>query len=276
VGVGWSPHPRLRLGAALFVAYESLSGASLAQATRGAGPAPEEFSNTSELFSYKRAGVELSFGAQWHPLDGLRIGLTVRPPGFNVYAAETTDRASSFATRDGAALRSGAAGASTDTSSFEFTQRTPLRVRVGVAWERPRFTVSLDGDIAAPFTPDDPDDRAWSLHWNLRLGGVWRITERLRAGAGVFTDRDPGRSATQRPVDFYGGTVGVEWGTLHILRDAQRDRLTFSTSLSARYAYGQGAVDAVAVDANATSATSTTSTLDVHEVAVYLGSSFRF
>lgn len=277
VGLGWMVHPRLRLGASLFFAYESFTGSSLEQGTLGAGPTPDQFSNSSSLYSYKRAGLELALGAQWRPTDSLRLGVTVRPPGASVFASETVDASASAARRDAQGMLQ-AAGASEvrENSAFEFTQRTPLRVRFGVALERPRFTVSVDGDITTALTPSDPDDRRWSTHWNLRVGGLVRLSERLRVGAGFFTDRAPDREGSARPVDFYGGTAGVEWGTLHLLRDQRRDRLTFSTSLSVRYAYGSGTVGAVQVVPGTLDSTEATSLLEVHELAIYLGSTFRF
>lgn len=277
VGLGWSPTPRIRVGAALFFAYESYSGAFVGQVTQGAGPAPEQFANLAALYSYKRAGLELGLGLQWRPIDALRVGVTVRPPGANVYASETSDASASSALRDATGvLQSEASNLVNDTSSFEFTQRTPLRVRLGVAIVRPRFTLSLDGDLATPHTPSDPDDRAWSLHWNLRLGGIVKVNDRLQFGAGLFTDRAPSRDPARHPTDFYGGTVGVEWGTLHLLRAERRDRLTFSTSLSARYAYGSGTTAAIQTVAGSVDSTDALSSLEVHELAIYLGSTFSF
>lgn len=277
IGLGWAPSPRLRFGASLFVAYESVFGASQAQVALGPGPIQDQYASSASLYAYKRVGLELALGAQWRPVDALRVGITVRPPGASVYASEARDTSESAAERDASgALRAEARGTSTRDSAFEFAQRTPLRVRLGVALERPRFTVSLDADFATELSPDDPDDKRWSGHWNLRAGGVLRVSDRLRVGAGFFTDRDPARGPGGRPVDFYGGTAGVEWGTLHLLRAAQRDRLTFSTSLSARYAYGSGTIPAVQAVAGAVASTPAESAIEVHEVAVYLGSSFRF
>jgi hypothetical protein len=108
------------------------------------------------------------------------------------------------------------------------------------------------------------------------VGGILRLSERLRVGAGFFTDRAPDREGSARPVDFYGGTAGVEWGTLHLLRDQRRDRLTFSTSLSVRYAFGSGTVSAVQVTPGTLESAASSSLLEVHELAIYLGSTFRF
>lgn len=277
VGLGWVVHPRLHLGASLFFAYESFTGSTLEQGTLGAGPAPDQFANTSSLYSYKRGGLEFAIGAQWRPTDFLRLGVSVRPPGATVYASETVDVSASAALRDAqGALQAAGASEVRENSALEFSQRTPLRVRFGVALERPRFTVALDGDVSASHTPSDPDDRRWSTNFNLRVGGLVRISERTRIGAGFFTDRSPSREGDARPVDFYGGTAGVEWGTLHLLRDQRRDRLTFSTSLSARYAYGSGTVAAVQVVPGTLTTTDATSLLEVHELAIYLGSTFRF
>lgn len=276
-GLGWMVHPRLRLGASLFFVYESFTGSSLEQGTLGVGPAPDQFVNTNSLYSYKRVGMEFAVGAQWFPTDAIRLGVNVRPPGATVFASETVDASASAAVRDAQGmLRTAGTSEVRENSAFEFNQRTPLRVRFGVALVQPRFTVSLDGDVSAAFTPADPDDRRWSTHWNLRLGGILRLSERMRVGAGFFTDRAPHREGNARPVDFYGGTAGVEWGTLHLLRNERRDRLTFSTSLSVRYAYGSGTMSAVQVTPGTLESTASSSALEVHELAIYLGSTFRF
>ncbi|MFO0629003.1 MAG: hypothetical protein U0325_25740 [Polyangiales bacterium] len=277
VGLGWAVHPRVRLGASLFFAYESYTGSTLEQGTLGAGPTPDQFTNSSSLYSYKRGGLEFAVGAQWQPIDALRLGVTIRPPGASVYASETVDVSSSQAIRDGqGVLQSEGSSEVREQSSLEFVQRSPLRVRFGIALEQPRFTLALDGDVSAPLDPTDDADRRWSTYWNLRVGGLVRLSERLRIGAGFFTDRAPDREGSKRPVDFYGGTAGVEWGTLHLLRQERRDRLTFSTSISVRYAYGSGTVDAVQVVPGTLDTVESTSLLEVHEVAIYLGSTFRF
>lgn len=278
VGLGWSVHPRLSLGASLLFAYESFYGSTLAQVTLGAGPVPDQFANSSSLYSNKRAGLELALGAQWQPIDALRIGVNVRLPGANIFASEAVDETGASALRDPQGmLRTAGENISRQNLGAEFSQRSPLRVRLGVAWTRPRFTLAVDGDVAMDLEPVDQADRRWSSHWNLRVGGIVRLTEKLRLGAGFFTDRSPDRGAVNAPaLDFYGGTAGVEWGTLHMLRGERRDRLTFSSSLSVRYAYGRGTIDGIEVVPGSVDTRSAVSPLEVHELAIYLGSSFRF
>lgn len=103
-----------------------------------------------------------------------------------------------------------------------------------------------------------------------------RVNDRLRLGAGFFTDRAPEREPSRHPTDFYGGTVRAERATLHLLRNERRDRLTFWTSITAPYAYGSGTTGAIQTVAGQIAFTGAVSSLEVHELAIYLGSTFSF
>lgn len=277
-GLGATVQPRVRVGAGLVVTYDALTSSAITQVADSANMLEVESSAVNAYYSRKRAGLGANLGVQWQPIDALAFGLSVRPPGATVYYSEATDGTVSGAQHDPSTGRlvSLAMSAHTDNSGFEFTSLNPLRFRFGMAVIQPRFTLSLDGDVAMPLAPAHSMDRALSVLWNVRVGALWRVAERVRMGAGLFTDRAAARVAVQGYADYYGGTVGAELSNLHLIRNESRALLTLTTALSLRYAYGYGYVGGLQVSPTSIASAQVEANLVVHDVAVYLSTAFRF
>jgi hypothetical protein len=272
-GIGFEVTPTLRLGVSLFGVYRSSSGSSqLLGGTLSTGMS-DTFAMTSSLHAYRSVSFEAGLGVQWSPLPSLHVGVSVRSPGLQVYEGADVTEVVATGTSAGVARFTPNL---TSEGSFGADIVTPVKVRAGVAWVGERASVSIDADVAPGLTPDLADPRAFN--WNVRVGGRYRLREQFAIGYGFFTDRSPYRDASvvgERRLDFYGGTVGVEFGNSLSVVDGPAPRLSFATTIGLRYAYGSGEVDGMQVNA-ANAITLTPAAVTVHEVGVNLGSTLRF
>jgi len=274
-GLGIEVHPRLRVGVSLFAAYRSASGSEQFLGGVAGTGAVDTFSTTSSLYSYRAIALELGLGVQWAPTDTVRVGLSVRSPGLQIYEAWSATEIRTMASTTGGPAASFDPVVD-DGSGFGADVVTPFKARLGVAWVTGRASFSVDGDVAAPLTSEHDNPR--DLNWNVRVGARWRLREQLLVGAGLFTDRSPYRDGAvvgARGLDFYGLTAGVEFGNTHTVVHGPAPALTFATTLGLRYAYGRGELDTVLIDLQ-NNPNVATGALTVHEVGLNLGSTLRF
>lgn len=273
VGLGVEITPTLRVGASLFGVYRSASGSSqLLGGTLSAGVS-DSFSSVSSIHAYRSVSFEAGLGVQWSPHRALRVGVSLRSPGVQIYEGADVTEVIATGTSSGTArftpnLYSG--------GEFGVGVVTPFKVRAGVAWTGERASVSVDADVAAALTPQYAEPRAFN--WNVRVGGRYRLRDQLAIGYGFFTDRSPFRDdgvTGERRLDFYGGTLGVEFGNSLTVVNAPAPTLTFATTIGLRYAYGSGEVDAMQVDAG-NMIHRVPAVVTVHEVGVNVGSTLRF
>ncbi len=273
VGLGIEVTPRLRIGVSLFGAYQSSSGTLQFVGGTHSASSGDSFDSLSSIHAFRAVSLQAGLGVQWTPVDSLRVGLALRSPAVEIYeSADVTEVRTTAAAMTPPSITPAVSSA----GAFGFGVTAPLKVRAGVAWVGQRASVSIDADVAPAFTPDHDDPRAFN--WNVRVGGRLRLRELLTIGAGFFTDRSPYRDAQvngERRLDFYGATVGVEFGNALTVVNASAPRIAFTTTLALRYAYGSGEVDAMQVDAmNRISVVS--SAVTVHEIGVNVGSGLRF
>ena len=273
VGLGIEITPTLRLGASLFGIYQSSSGSLQFIGGTDSATTGDSFESISSIHSFRAVSLQAGVGVQWAPIASLRVGLAIRSPAVEIYeGADVTE----VRTSAGAMTPASFTPATSSSGAFGLGVTAPLKVRAGVAWVGERASVSIDADVAPALRPANDDPR--SFNWNVRVGGRFRLRELFTLGAGLFTDRSPYRDAQvsgERRLDFYGATVGVEFGNALTVVNAPAPRITFTTTLALRYAYGSGEVDAMQVDAmNRISVVS--SPITVHEIGVNVGSGLRF
>lgn len=287
VATAWQPVPELRLGVSAQLLFESTSGTSqLAGGVRMPGGLNSRlFISASELFSRQSFGVRWSAGAQWEHRSGLHLGATLHTPSWVFLSTARRAVLITGLAQSGAEVAPGFYGPSdTTVTTTGFEPLDPFAVRVGAAWVGERGQVAADVDVRAAV-----DDRELGVDrgriTNARVGGVLRVAPSVELGLGLFTDLNPHRrlSFGQLGLDFYGATLGVQYANDYAVTDQEDgDRLTFSTHLAIRYAYGTGRAGALLVrpttgalpddggDAIALADAS------VHEITVHVGSGFRF
>jgi hypothetical protein len=134
--------------------------------------------------------------------------------------------------------------------------------------------------VQAPFSNQGIEQ---ALVINGRAGARFRISEKLGAGFGLFTDRaiEPrlGDEFTDERVDTYGVTTGLELRTpLSLTEHAEPDALVLSTTLAIKYAVGIGSVRAADIDLVDSSAVIPPRAVDViyHTILPYIGSGILF
>ncbi len=240
------------------------------------------FAVDSALLQQKVLGFHLRAGVVYRPQPNLSFGLSVESPGFYFYRSYRLTQIQSLTNlADDAGPMLDSLAIDESGSDVELGLYAPVRVRLGGAVAIGRATLSFEGDVQSKLD-DDPLEVHREFVWNLRLGAQLPVSEHLRLGAGLFTDRASDRkdAVGAGQVDFYGGTLGGEYQNVRWLESkgqgSARSGLTFSTTVAVRYAYGAGKfagsrlrmpsydIEAVATD------------ISVHELTLHIGSGLYF
>lgn len=284
VGVGWRASPDLRLGASLglflqsghfeqvlLFAYDSpIEG----DPVLGNGAIVQEDDVT-------RFGVNMSFGVQWQVADAWAVGLVVRTPLLLVYESfeRRRFRVGADVAPDGTTSIA-SEFAPIELSGFEGSVYLNVSGVLGVAWTpEPGAFLGLELELQ-PGSEDDGIVR--ELVWNLRLGGTLPVSDTVRLGAGLFTDRswDPRPTeAWSDRVNYYGVAAGVTLETpLRLSEHPDVDSLIFMSTFGVRYAIGFGETLRAVADPSGIRTDPTMTRLDLvfHEISLHVGSGLRF
>ncbi len=225
-------------------------------------------------------GVELGVGLQWEPHPDVVIALSARSPGLEV-ATQIGDTTTSI----------DAAVSDVDPDSATFAPYdhevlapglavlTPGRFTLAFAHRFSRGWVDAEIEIEPPIDVDGVVQR--QLVWNVRVGGRYDIDDHVGLGVGAFTDNSEGSPITafgRTRVDFYGGTLGVEYRSSHAMGPHESaDTMVFSTTFALRYAYGVGEVGGLSFDpAGPNQGAVVPIRTDIHELALHVGSALYF
>ncbi|MDB4939543.1 MAG: hypothetical protein JWP87_6515 [Labilithrix sp.] len=283
--IGWEIAEGFRIGAALFGTYGKKNGFSQyvidAEADGDAGPSRlDALVQGRVAFSY--FGTQAQVGAQWEPAPGWDLGLLVRSPEFLLTASsEGAGITSSAVVAPGRTPTATFALQGPDISYPAFTIIAPLRSILGVAYHfGPRTWVSAEVDVQAPFSNEGIEQ---TTVINGRTGVRFRISDKLGAGFGLFSDRATqarlGDEFTDERVDAYGATAGIELRTpLSLTEHAEPEALVLSTTLAIKYAIGIGSVRAADIDLVDTTTPVPPRSVDViyHTILPYIGSGILF
>jgi hypothetical protein len=295
--IGWQVTPSVRLGAGLFGTYAKITavGGTLADIRALNGPAnmtpAEAFLGQEEKLSLSFLGLRATAGGQWEPRRGVTLALMVRMPEYIVASSDSTTKIDT----QGNAVP----GVPPDIAHAAFqhppyhlpalTTADPARIVLALAKrfdERTWFDVEIDVQVPSRdpvLFPFGSLNFASTL--NARAGARFRLSERLGAGIGLFTDRAAasviGGNIFSDRVDYYGGTAGAELRTLFpFVGHASGRGVVLTTTFAVRYAIGVG--DARAFYADLTNGLaqavggSRTASVVYHEVIPYFGSSVAF
>jgi hypothetical protein len=285
LGAGWHPHERLSVGFSVQGVYLASSGSALfAGGFNDGTPSALSpgFVSFATLFSETGIGVAASVGVQWEPVDHLWLGLTLQTPVLLFYSSVTES-----STTGSAALAQGAGvfdTSDTTNSGAGLEVVAPTRLRLGLAYEWSRVSVALDTDIQHRLRNEAYGvDREFV--WNLRAGIQGRISDTMTLGAGFFTDRSPEKPARflgDLDVDFYGFSLGLSYLSDRRLDKSteKHDRLTFGTTFGFRYATGKGEFGGATLSDTFADFNDLVREgprrATIHELALYVGSSFLF
>ncbi|MCB9727230.1 MAG: hypothetical protein H6744_00275 [Deltaproteobacteria bacterium] len=285
IGAAWDLSKRLSIGFSVQGIYQASSGTALFAGGFNDGTVDSRspgFISFATLLSETGIGLAASLGVQWEPIDHLLIGASVITPSVAIYSSVTE---SSSLTQ--APIVAGVGIFDTSDSKQSEARADlvfPARLRLGLAYEWSRVTVSVDGDIQHRLSNDRFNvDRG--RVWNVRAGVQGNISSTVSLGAGFFTDRSPEKPVADLgdiDVDFYGFSLGVSY-----LKDRRldpstekRDRLSFGSTFGLRYALGKGDFggaqlsDTFADFSDLLRPRARAAT--IHEIALYVGTSFLF
>ncbi len=275
LGIGHRFSDRLNFGVALNAYYASIQRTGSFDGARLSDPST--FLSYAGTRSRSAMGATLSLGLQWRPHPHFVIGASLRAPGM-VFFSNT--RVSEFTTQsaDGTAE-----SARTDVEQTHHGGLIyPGRLRFGIAYTSPSWTISGDIDALHHLNNDDLGVRRRALY-NIRLGIERRVGEHVSIGGGLFTDRPPWRGLSEsldRSVDFYGGTLGVSFETERALDTEVEEvrRLYFGTTIAIRYAYGTGQIVGARVNESFRIEDSILATVDhtEHEIGLNIAARLQF
>ena len=294
LGLAGAVSDRLDLGVTLHVIYASSFinfqlGGGTVSTTPGVTNSVGLYAEAIQQ-SLKGVGIAIGTGLQWRPVDNVSLGVSIDSPTFLIVSTRQ------LYTTEGAVLQDadmngdvtfapGFAVQDEHHTDFGLEMTVPARLRAGLALQLGEHSLSAEIEVAHPLS-----NSKFSIHrrllFNARAGWKMTLSPKLSIGAGLFTDRSPVRGQIAQfldsKVDFYGGTVGLQYEKEHALAPGSRERtIGFGTTVGLRYAYGAGHIvgarvgDRFVVGENLDFQPNRT-TLRIHEIALNLGGNVSF
>lgn len=286
-GVAWAVRDDLYLGVTLNGSFVSLTQSGQVGGALISDPNTNEaiiIATSSSRFSVTGLGIRAGFGVMWKPSPRISVGAAFQTASYLFYENSSVQGIES----GGAVLPDGTFNRLTletvndSSSSFEFNQFEPWRLRAGFAYDFGRTLLSLDADIQIDQSPT-------KVTANGRVGALVQINDNLAYGAGLFTDLNPFGGTPENfgdiDLDFYGLSTGIEFYKFGRFASGKNTRgVSFKTAVAFRYAIGTGdfagalvvddlsAIDPANPDLIETNVTS----ILVHELSIYVGSAIRF
>ncbi|HEY6881923.1 MAG TPA: hypothetical protein VI299_28035 [Polyangiales bacterium] len=281
---GWGVRlPRgFAVGASLFGDYYDDTQFGQVSGAYSASGTPVGVSVSSSYTQAKALGFHVRMGMTYDARPDLRFGLSVETPGVYFYRSgrETSIETQTAVDNQGQfQLMTN----SVDTSKTQggFGLYAPLRVRMGGSADFAGASWAFEGDVQSK-VKDRGIDVDRKFVWNLRAGARWSVSDTLRLGAGLFTDRGSDRTDSWGAgnLDFYGATLGGQYETVRWIASEgaageKKAGITFSSTLALRYAYGFGKLPGQYLDADLNAQTRAVD-IRVSEFTVHLGSGVYF
>lgn len=242
LSVGTAVTDRFRLGVSVFGYYGSqVDTESIYVAAQS--PAAQEFVIGHQTVDRLRLGLQLVWGMQLEPAEHWQLGVTFRSPVIEAYHLTQTVKIDGIGTAE--AGKSQSAVELADDTRAAAAIIHPMRVHLGVGYERGRWHAAVDGSLQAPFHGATREDDLEAV-WNLRAGLLFSASRKLGIGGGVFTDRSPYEAAIalrRGSIDYYGLSLALRLGEILRVRsedDPHEKPLVFGSTFAVSYAIGTG------------------------------------
>jgi hypothetical protein len=236
--VAWKKSEKFLLGGGLDIVIASRR---LTQIITGAYDDEEQGGVFDRTFNQSIAGggLQMKAGIQWAPIEEVRIGWSVATPSYLVYLDNETTATQSLSPAAGPpAFR----GTQIDELSGAWAGVETGLTRLGAAYLRPWGWVEADVIVHFPLqTPELGIDRKTTA--DVRIGGIFRITDRLKLGTGFFTDFSPEREPSEfadSKLNFYGFTLGVDFANRAAPPTKDEDGFYLAFAAAFRYSHGNG------------------------------------
>jgi hypothetical protein len=278
--IGIRLSPTFNVGASFFAVYEQarafselFADLSSDSATGPRSALMSQYSRSSSTLSGQGAlGVQWKFDRDW------QVGAVLRTPIMLLLYSFHSDSLDQK-TVDGGWLPP-VATTKDASSGLLLSSLAPPRLHLGIARLFSWGWISVEGNISPPKGATD-FLREQQLVWNLRLGVRSDLSETVSVGAGLFTDRTPGRSVDRFAdgrIDYYGASAGVELRKPFLLREGgDQSKVVVTTTLALRYGLGRGNAARVVLDTVANAVVdSPPGKATVNELDLYIGSGLSF
>ncbi len=245
--VGWERSQKLLVGGGMdiVVATQRVNETLAGGYDDGAGGAFSRSFNES----LSGAGLQLKGGIQWAPMPKVRFGVTVATPSYLVFVNE--ERTSSQTTSPPGGPPSFAATQVNDLRGAWAGVESGL-ARAGCAWLESWGWLELD--LVVRFPLQNPTFNIdWKTTADVLLGGVFRVTNRLKLGAGLFTDMSAQRDLDlfgESKFNYFGANVGVDFANRDKPPEGSQGGFYIAFTLAVRYSYGRGELAGVRVPAS--------------------------
>ena len=189
--------------------------------------------------SISGGGLQMKAGLQWAPIKQVRIGWMVATPSYLVYLNNETTATQTLSPPDGPpAFR----GNQIDELNGAWAGVEPGLTRLGAAYLGRWGWLEADLIVRFPLqTPELGIDRKTTA--NVRVGGIFRITDQLKLGAGFFTDFSPERAPVEfadTKIDFFGFTLGIDFANRAEPPERGDEGFYLAFAMALRYTHGKG------------------------------------
>ncbi len=237
--VAWKKSERFLLGGGLDIVIASRRFTEIVTGAYDAGASGTFNRNLNQ--SVSGGGLQMKAGFQFAPIEAVRIGWMVATPSYLVYLNNETTATESLSPPTGSPQF---VGNQIDELSGSWAGVEPGLTRLGAAFLGSWGWVECDLIVRFPLqTPELGIDLKTTA--NVRIGGIFRITDRLKLGGGFFTDFSPEAEPSEfaeSKANFYGFTLGVDFANRSEPPERGQKGFYIAFAVAFRYAHGNGRV----------------------------------
>jgi hypothetical protein len=235
--VAWKKSERLLLGGGLDIVLASKKATEIVTGAYALGAAGAFERSLNQ--SVAGGGLQMKVGLQWAPIKQVRIGWMVATPSYLVYLDNETTTTRLLAPPNAPPQFQ---GTQIDELSGSWAGVEVGLTRLGAAYLGKWGWVEADLVLSFPLnTPELGIDRATTP--NARVGSIFRVAERVKLGAGFFTDLSPEQTPDafgESQIDFYGFTLGVDFANRAAPPTSDEDGFYLAFAVALRYSHGNG------------------------------------
>lgn len=235
--LAWKKSDKFLLGGGLDIVIASSRLTEIVSGAYASGLGGAFNANFNQAIS--GGGLQMKLGIQWAPIKELRIGWMVAMPSYLVYLNNETTTTRSVSAPGGPTEFE---GNQIDDLSGTWAGVEAGLTRLGAAYVGSWGWIEADLIVGFPLeTPALGIDRKTTA--NVRIGSVFRVTDRLKLGAGFFTDFSPEASPDQffdSQLDFFGFTVGMDFANREKPPAKGEDGFYIAFAVALRYSHGTG------------------------------------
>lgn len=245
--VGWKRSNVLLVGGGLDIVIASQRSSEFVSGAYDDGLGGATNHDLSERVT--GGGLQMKAGLQWSPIKEVRFGLMVATPSYLVYLNEERTVTETLSPPAGPPTF---VGSQIDELGGAWVGIEAGLTRVGVAWLEPWGWLEADLIVRFPLeTPELGID--WKTTPDVRIGGIFKLTDRLKLGAGFFTDFSAVDTLTDfgdTKVNYYGLSIGIDFANREKPPERGQEGFYFAFAAGVRYAHGSGDLVGFAIPAS--------------------------